>query len=89
MHQIWNDEHVPDKWRPAIESCKSMNPDYTYKLWTMKELEELVRKEYSWFTATFTSESSLNSRNYFAVSEIGELKSDDHFFTNYFAKVKS
>ena len=61
MHQIWNDEHVPDKWKPAIESCKKMNPDYRYKLWTMKVIEELVRKEYSWFTATFTGESLVKS----------------------------
>ena len=62
LHQIWNDEHVPDKWKSAIDSCRRMNPDYTYKLWTMKEIEKLVRKEYGWFSTTFTGESS-HTRN--------------------------
>ena len=89
MHQIWNDEHVPDKWKHAIESCRRMNPDYKYKLWTMKEIEELVRKEYSWFTATFTGESSVKSDEVkkvcrkFAMREIGVLKSNDSLFFFY------
>ena len=30
------------------------NPHYQYRLWSMKEVEQLIREEYSWFAPTFT-----------------------------------
>ncbi len=54
IHQTWKDENIPERWQGAVESCKKLNPGYEYRLWTDKELVELVKKDYSWLTPTFT-----------------------------------
>ena len=56
IHQIWwnEDQEIPTKWKISIESCRKKNPEYEYKLWNMKDVEQLIREEYSWFESTFT-----------------------------------
>ena len=53
IHQTWKTEHIPKQWVSAVESCKGLNPDYEYRLWTDAQLADLVRNDYPWLLPTF------------------------------------
>ena len=55
IHQTWVDEHVPEKWKDAQQSCIDAHAtgNYTYKLWTDAEGLELIRDAYPWFLSTY------------------------------------
>ena len=59
IHQIWNDRNVPEKWKASIKSCQRKNPEYEYRLWTLEEVEDLVRREYPWFYSTYSGRDPL------------------------------
>jgi mannosyltransferase OCH1-like enzyme len=39
IHQIWLGGELPDKYKSFIESWKTWNPDYEYRLWTDKDAD--------------------------------------------------
>ena len=60
LHQKWKRAPIPESLLPAYEDCQKHiknDVNFTYKLWTDEDVEELIVKEYPWFTKTFKSYS--------------------------------
>jgi len=55
IHQTWKTIVVPEEWKDAVESCKTMNNDYKYILWTDETMEQFVQKEYPDFLNVYKS----------------------------------
>ena len=55
LHQIWLKGDIPDKYKPFVEGCKLLNPDYEYRVWCDKDMQDLIDRHYSWFSETYTS----------------------------------
>jgi mannosyltransferase OCH1-like enzyme len=55
IHQTWKTNVVPEEWEHAVESCKTMNSEYKYILWTHKTMEDFVKKEYPGFLNVYKS----------------------------------
>jgi mannosyltransferase OCH1-like enzyme len=53
IHQTYINTSVPERWRPAQESCLEMHPDYEYKFWSDAGSLAFIEKEYPWFLETF------------------------------------
>jgi mannosyltransferase OCH1-like enzyme len=51
IHQIWLGGEVPEKYRKFMQSWKKFNPDYTYKLWTDKDVNDIFITKRSIFEA--------------------------------------
>jgi mannosyltransferase OCH1-like enzyme len=41
IHQIWLGGNVPEKYEKFMQSWKFYNPDYKYKLWTDKDVNDI------------------------------------------------
>jgi hypothetical protein len=48
IHQTWKTSHVPEQFQSFVDSWKTKNPDYEYKLWTDKDNEEFVEKHFGY-----------------------------------------
>ncbi|KAI8609438.1 nucleotide-diphospho-sugar transferase [Chytriomyces sp. MP71] len=53
IHQSWKTAEVPEKYHEWVESWKTMNPEYEYKLWTDRDNRNLVAEHYPWFLKTY------------------------------------
>ena len=54
IHQTWKTERIPQKWVPFAEKVKTLNPGWSYKLWSDQDNEEFVRKEFPDFYRVFS-----------------------------------
>lgn len=54
IHQTWKNEQIPEGWKKAVESWKSL-PNYTYILWTDKDCLDFIEINYSWFIETYNN----------------------------------
>jgi len=55
IHQTWKTKDIPDEWKDAVESCKSINKDFKHILWTHKTMDEFVKKFYPDFHKIYKS----------------------------------
>jgi len=55
IHQTWKNNVIPDNWKDAVNSCKEVNNDFKYILWTDQMMEEFVQKYYPEFLHTYKS----------------------------------
>ena len=55
IHQTWKTNVIPEEWEDAVESCKTVNDEYKYILWTDKTMKEFVEKEYPEFLNVYKS----------------------------------
>ena len=55
IHQTWKNKNIPEEWKNAVESCKKMNKNYKYILWTDETMEKWVKKEYPDFYTKYKS----------------------------------
>ncbi|KAI0081708.1 hypothetical protein K474DRAFT_1132978 [Panus rudis PR-1116 ss-1] len=53
LHQSWKSETLPTRWVNVSQSCRDMNPDYEYKLWTDASGREFIAENYPWFLDTY------------------------------------
>ena len=53
IHQLWKDQHVPQRYQPLAETWKRHHPDWTYRLWTDADIRALVEAEYPDFLPIF------------------------------------
>ena len=53
IHQTYANTSIPERWRPAQESCIKFHPDYEYKFWTDEDGLAFIAREYPWFLKTF------------------------------------
>ena len=54
IHQTWKTSETPKKWLPFVKIVRELNPDWEYKLWSDKDNDMFVKKEYPDFYDTFT-----------------------------------
>ena len=54
IHQTWKTDLIPKQWVSLVNKVKELNPDWSYKLWTDKENDEFVRKEFPEFYGIFS-----------------------------------
>ena len=55
IHQTWKSKNIPDKWKDAVESCKTINKGFKYLLWTTETMDKFVKKYYPDFYKTYKS----------------------------------
>ena len=34
IHQTWKNKNIPDEWKDAVNSCKSIHKDFKHIVWT-------------------------------------------------------
>ena len=49
LHQSWKDKDLPPKFQRWSQTCRRMNPDWEYVLWTDKDNLALVKRFLPWF----------------------------------------
>ena len=54
IHQTWKTREIPEKWQSAVQSVKTMHPEYEYILWTDETMAAFVKTEYPAFYSTYT-----------------------------------
>lgn len=81
IHQIWvGDKPLPSKYKERSETWKKFHPDWEYKLWTDKEVEELTDfpfKNLFYETPSFGARSDI--LRYWILYEYGGLYIDTDF----------
>jgi len=56
IHQTWRDvDPMPISWQQASNTCRSLHPNYEYRLWTDNDGRRLIEKEFPCLLATFDS----------------------------------
>lgn len=54
IHQTWKRDSIPKQWIPFTEKVKSLNPGWEYMLWTDRDNDDFVRRNYPGFYGIFT-----------------------------------
>jgi mannosyltransferase OCH1-like enzyme len=65
IHQTWKTDEIPDKWTNAVQTCKSVNSDFKYILWTDETMNNFVKKYYPSFYKTYNSYKYINKTEIF------------------------
>ncbi len=55
IHRTWKTTDVPNKFLKEWNNCIRLNPGYNVTLWTDKDLEDFIHKNYPWFLSTYQS----------------------------------
>jgi len=53
IHQTWKSADIPSVYQEYVDSVRSINPTYNYKLWTDIENREFIASYYPWFLEKF------------------------------------
>ena len=53
IHQTWKTREIPLKWQKAVESCKTLHPNYEYRLWTDETMTTFMQTTYACFYPTY------------------------------------
>jgi len=53
VHQLWKTEHVPKRWRQAVESVRRYHKGWEYRLWTDALIDDYVRTKHARFYPVF------------------------------------
>ena len=53
LHQSWKNSTLPTKFREWSESCRKINPEWEYILWTDEDNARLVENHAPWFLDIF------------------------------------
>lgn len=53
LHQSWKTSKVPDKFESWSQSCRTMNPDWEYVLWTDNDNAAMIERFAPWFHSTY------------------------------------
>ena len=51
--QTWKNTDIPEKYKEDVASIKKMNPDFTYMLFTDKDIEEFLKTKYPQYYQTY------------------------------------
>jgi len=55
IHQTWKTKDIPDNWKNAVDSCKKINEDFQYILWTHETMNIFVKNNYPHFHKIYES----------------------------------
>ncbi len=53
IHQTWIDNNVPETYAPWRASWLGLQPQWTYRLWTDLDNDQLVTSKFRWFRPTY------------------------------------
>ena len=53
LHQSWPTRNIPAELRKWVQSWRKLQPDWSYKLHTDADNEQLVARHYAWFEPTY------------------------------------
>lgn len=53
LHQSWKNTTLPDKFKAWSQSCRAMNPDWEYVLWTDDDNKAMIKQFAPWFLKTY------------------------------------
>ena len=45
LHQIYRDKRIPMAYRPFVDRCRRLNPDFVHVLWSDADIEVFLRQE--------------------------------------------
>ena len=80
IHQTWKDNNIPDKWKKSQQQWKSLHPDWTYILWTDKDIRNHIATYHPDFLELHDSYEYTIQRvdmiRYFVLYDYGGLYSD-------------
>jgi len=79
IHQIWVGSEFPDKYKKWAESWKKIHPDWEYRLWTEKEIEEFGLVNKKLYDRTPNYGAKANIARYEILYRIGGLYIDTDF----------
>lgn len=79
IHQIWIGSPFPEKYRRFQESWKKYNPDWEYRLWTDKELENLPMQNRDLYDASCNYGEKSDIARYEILYQFGGLYVDTDF----------
>ena len=55
IHQTWKTTDIPDEWKDAVNSCKQINNEFTYILWTHETMDIFVKNNFPDFYKIYKS----------------------------------
>lgn len=55
IHQTWKTNDIPEEWKDAVNSCKSIHKEFKYMLWTDETMDVFVKTYYPEFYKTYHS----------------------------------
>lgn len=55
IHQTWKTKEIPEEWQEAVNSCKKINKNFKYILWTDVTMDDFVKKYYPSFYKVYKS----------------------------------
>jgi len=53
LHQTWKTTEIPSNLRGFVQSCKAMNSDYEYHLWTDQDLYQFIHRFFPQYAAAY------------------------------------
>lgn len=53
IHQTWKNAEVPSEWMNYVNKVKTLNPEWTYRLWTDDTMIKFVEDEFPDFLETY------------------------------------
>ncbi len=79
IHQIWLGSPFPQKYRNWQKSWKKYHPDWEYKLWTDKDIEEFGLTNKHWYDKTPNYGQKANIARYEILYRLGGVYVDTDF----------
>ncbi|CAF1210758.1 unnamed protein product [Adineta ricciae] len=84
IHQIWisssEKKSMNEKYLLASKSCRTLNSNYNYTLWTNEKLLNLLKTEYPWFVSVYENYrydmQRIDSMKYFLLFHYGGIYID-------------
>ena len=55
IHQTWKTTEIPDEWKEAVSSCKSIHSGFEHIVWTDETMDTFVKTHYPSFYQTYVS----------------------------------
>ena len=55
IHQLWKTTAIPEQFQDAVSSCRKLNPNWEYRLWTDESIDKFIASKYPLFYERFTS----------------------------------
>lgn len=80
IHQTWKNNEVPYKWRGSPKFWKKFHPDWTWVLWTDKDIFDYIKLEHPEFVQVFLEFphgiQKADAIRYFVLHDFGGVYSD-------------
>ncbi len=55
IHQLWKTDAIPEQFQEAVSSCRRLNPNWEYRLWTDAAIDKFIASKYPMFYDRFVS----------------------------------